>query len=125
MRPNVHRLNECRVGTFFASSPIRPVGLLMQKTSRLEPSGSALTDHFFGRLHSPGDETTGADSDSRGVLRTEAARRFGCPQGELGFLLLVLVPPKKSQNDENKKRRKGISLALYGEDPSDGFVFDV
>ena len=51
MQSNVRRPNEFRVGTFFASSSIRPASLLTQKTSRLEPSGSALTDISYFRTN--------------------------------------------------------------------------
>jgi len=61
MQPNVHRPKEFRVGTFFASSPICPVSLLVQKTSRLGPSASVLAELSIR----PTKENVFVDSDCR------------------------------------------------------------
>ena len=44
MQLNVRRRRESQVGTFFASSSIRPANLRAQKKTRLGPSASALTE---------------------------------------------------------------------------------
>jgi len=46
----------------------------------------------------PGEETTGPDSDSRGMVRMKQRAEFASTQADLGFCLLVVVPPKKSQD---------------------------
>jgi hypothetical protein len=110
MQPNVRRPNEFRVGTFFASSSIRPASLLTQKTSRLEPSGSALTDISYFRTNtwaaSPGAMANAGPLQRRNAFLSLllnqcvlAEWQRGSELDEVAFRVAATIPLKGAQFD--------------------------